>query len=241
MEGLPECRVSSDSTQGNEFSEGDQSVSDIFADSDSSKVDLDISLGDISNCDTESEDIEVASDAHKMKLHVQSGYRSDIVKLTLLEKNGTKVGTVNTKGQRVLSALRDKGLKVMPFYGNPPPVDKNGKLVLGKHHRLKSGTRSLREIRKYQRSTKTLVPKAVFKRLIREVRSDLHLDCSFAKETYEALQEAAERYCVEIFNVANRIATHSKRVTLYPKDIELALEILMKPWDCPGNNNGFTA
>ena len=139
-----------------------------------------------------------------------------------------------------MEAWRQKPLKVTPYFAYPVPVDKHGNLYLGKHHRLKSGTGSLREIGRYQRSTKPLVPKATFKRFVQEVRSDLHLDFSFAKDAYEALQEAAERYCVQIFNLVNKIATHSKRVTVQKKDLDLALENLTKPWDVPGTNDGFT-
>ena len=223
------------------FADSDRSLSDIFADSDTESA----TKG--TQCDGDKSDKrcekvctpETVSDTEEMELQVESGDEPDTVTLTLLDSKGRKVGSTITGGPRVMEALKHKPLKAIPFFAHPPPVDKDGNLYLGKHHRLKSGTGSLREIRRYQRSTQTLIPIAAFKRLIQEVRSDLNLDCSFSKESYEALQEAGERYCVQIFNLANRIATHSKRVTLQLKDMKLALEILNEPWDVPGPS--FTA
>ena len=222
----------------------DRSVSDIFAD-----TDTEIAATE-THCDDDKSEIlgnscekdcagEIVSDTEEMELEVESGDEPDTVTITLYDNKGRKVGSTITGGPKVREALKHGPLKVTPICTYPPPVDKDGNLYLGKHHRLKSGTGSLREIRRYQRSTKPLIPIAPFKRLIQEVRSDLNLDCSFSKEAYEALQEAGERYCVQIFNVANRIATHSKRVTLQLKDLKLALEILNEPWDVPGPS--FTA
>ena len=189
-------------------------------------------------CSRETDD---ASDTDHMELHVKSGEEPDTATLSLFYKDGREFGSAMTSGPRLRELLQHQPLRATPFFANPPPVDKNGNLYLGKHHRLKSGTGSLREIRRYQRSTEPLVPKAAFRRLVQEVRSDLHLDCSFSKDAYEALQESAERYCVQIFNLANKMATHSNRVTLQKKDLKLAVEILTEPWDVPGTNNGFSA
>ena len=41
----------------------------------------------------------------------------------------------------------------------------------------------------------------------------------------EALQEAAESYLVHLFEDANLCAIHAKRVTLMPRDIQLARRI----------------
>ncbi|GBF89026.1 histone [Raphidocelis subcapitata] len=65
-----------------------------------------------------------------------------------------------------------------------------------KPHRYRPGTVALREIRKYQKSTELL-----------------------------ALQEAAEAYLVGLFEDTNLCAIHAKRVTIMPKDIQLARRI----------------
>ena len=40
-----------------------------------------------------------------------------------------------------------------------------------------------------------------------------------------ALQEAAEAYLVSLFEDANLVTIHCKRITIYPKDIQLARRI----------------
>ncbi|KAK8524735.1 hypothetical protein V6N12_029593 [Hibiscus sabdariffa] len=64
-----------------------------------------------------------------------------------------------------------------------------------KPHRFRPGTVALREIRKFQSSA------------------------------VAALQEAAEAYLVGLFEDTNLCAIHAKRVTIMPKDIQLARRI----------------
>ena len=46
-------------------------------------------------------------------------------------------------------------------------------------------------------------------------------DFRFQSTALLALQEASEDFLVRMFDQANQIAIHGKRVTLYPKDIQL--------------------
>jgi histone H3 len=48
------------------------------------------------------------------------------------------------------------------------------------------------------------------------------MDLRFQKAAILAIQEAAEAYLVGLFQDSNLIAIHAKRVTLMPKDIQLA-------------------
>ncbi|KAI8584874.1 histone-fold-containing protein, partial [Geranomyces variabilis] len=81
---------------------------------------------------------------------------------------------------------------------------------------------ALREIRRYQKTTNLLVAKAPFMRLVREVCQDFNRDIRFAKSSMLALQEASEAYLVALFEDANLLAIHAKRVTIQPKDIQLS-------------------
>ena len=65
-----------------------------------------------------------------------------------------------------------------------------------KPHRYRPGTVALREIRRYQKSTELLIRKLPFQRLVREIAQDTNL-----------------------------CAIHAKRVTIMPKDIQLARRI----------------
>ncbi|PFX29521.1 histone H3 [Stylophora pistillata] len=94
-----------------------------------------------------------------------------------------------------------------------------------KPHRYRPGTVALREIRRYQKSTELLIRKLPFQRLIREIAQDFKTDLRFQSSAVLALQEAAEAYLVGLFEDTNLCAIHAKRVTIMPKDIQLARRI----------------
>ncbi|XP_051852625.1 uncharacterized protein LOC127561416 [Antechinus flavipes] len=94
-----------------------------------------------------------------------------------------------------------------------------------KPHRYRPGTVALREIRRYQKSTELLVRKLPFQRLVREIAQDFKTDLRFQSSAVMALQEASEAYLVGLFEDTNLCAIHAKRVTIMPKDIQLARRI----------------
>ena len=103
---------------------------------------------------------------------------------------------------------------------------------------------ALREIRRYQKSTELLIRKLPFQRLVREIAqgmlllfgditiadigfdmitsADYKTDLRFQSSAVMALQEAAEAYLVSLFEDTNLAAIHAKRVTIQPKDLQLA-------------------
>jgi histone H3 len=92
-------------------------------------------------------------------------------------------------------------------------------------HRYRPGTVALREIRRYQKSSELLIRKLPFQRLVREIAQDFKPDLRFQSSAILALQEASEAYLVKLFEDANLCAIHSKRVTIMPKDVQLARRI----------------
>ena len=72
------------------------------------------------------------------------------------------------------------------------------------------GSVALREIRRFQKSTDLLIQKQ---------------DLRFQSTAILALQEASEAYLVGLFEDTNLIAMHANRVTIMPKDIQLARRI----------------
>ena len=94
-----------------------------------------------------------------------------------------------------------------------------------KPHRYRPGTVALREIRKYQKSTELLIRKLPFQRLVREISQDFKTELRFQSSAILALQESAEAYLVGLFEDTNLCAIHAKRVTIMPKDIQLARRI----------------
>ncbi len=91
--------------------------------------------------------------------------------------------------------------------------------------RYRPGTVALKEIRKYQRSTELLIRKLPFQRLVREIAQNFKTDLRFQSNAILALQEATEAYLVGLFEDTNLCAIHAKRVTIYPKDLQLARRI----------------
>ena len=92
-------------------------------------------------------------------------------------------------------------------------------------HRFRPGTVALRDIRKFQKSTDLLIRKLPFQRLVREIANDFKNDLRFQSAAVLALQEAAEAYMVGLFEDTNLCAIHAKRVTIMPKDMQLARRI----------------
>lgn len=91
--------------------------------------------------------------------------------------------------------------------------------------RYRAGTVALREIRRLQKTTDLLIRKLPFQRLVREIAQDFKGDLRFQSQAVLALQEASEAYLVGLFEDTNLCAIHAKRVTIMPKDIQLARRI----------------
>lgn len=95
-----------------------------------------------------------------------------------------------------------------------------------KPKRFRPGTVALREIRKYQRSTDLLIRKLPFARLTREITNNLAPEpFRWTAEGLLALQEATEDFIVHLLEDTNLCAIHAKRITIMPKDMQLARRI----------------
>ncbi|XP_021565448.1 histone H3.3C-like [Carlito syrichta] len=94
-----------------------------------------------------------------------------------------------------------------------------------KPHRYRPGTGARREMRRYQESTELLVGQLPFQPLVREIAQGFTTDLRFPSAATGALQEASEAYRVGLFEDTDLCALHAKRVTIMPKDIQLARRI----------------
>ena len=94
-----------------------------------------------------------------------------------------------------------------------------------KPHRYRAGTAALRDIHHFQKSTGLLIRKLPFQRLVREIAQDFKTNLRFQSAVIMCLQEAAEAYLVGLFKDTNLCAIHARRVTIMPKDIQLARRI----------------
>ena len=92
-----------------------------------------------------------------------------------------------------------------------------------KPRRYQPGTVALSEIRWYQKSTELLIRKLPFQRLVKELAQDLgKINVRFQSGAIMALQVALEAYLVGLLEDPNLCAVHVKRVTIMPKDVQLA-------------------
>lgn len=128
---------------------------------------------------------------------------------------------------RILAAKKDK--KKSDSFGKAPTRRGRSDEVSGvkRKHRWRPGTVALREIRRYQKTTDLLIPRAPFCRVVRQIikscqeTGDLRLQVA----AIGALQEASEAFLVGLFEDTNLCAIHAKRVTIMPRDIHLAQRI----------------
>ncbi|XP_015784640.1 histone H3.3a [Tetranychus urticae] len=99
-------------------------------------------------------------------------------------------------------------------------------MIKFKPRRYHPGVVALREIRKLQKRTDLLIPRNPFLRLVKEIAMDYSLEqLRFQSAALSALQEAAEAFLVRLFEDTQLCAIHAKRVTIFPRDIVLALRI----------------
>lgn len=94
-----------------------------------------------------------------------------------------------------------------------------------KKPRYKPGTVALREIKRYQKSTALLLPRAPFQRIVKSICMEIDNTLRCSSQGLLALQEATEAYMVGIFEDASLCCVHAKRMTLRKQDLELARRI----------------
>ncbi len=96
--------------------------------------------------------------------------------------------------------------------------------------RFRPGTVALRQIRHFQKTADLLIPRLPFSRVVKEIAQDLagryniH-GLRFQSAALMALQEAAEAYMVSVFEDTVLCCVHARRVTIMPKDMNLARRI----------------
>jgi histone H3 len=127
------------------------------------------------------------------------------------QKASRAVATASGKMVAVRAKAR-KSAGSMP----PPPTTKK--------RRFRPGTKALREIKRYQKSTEMVLPKAPFRRLVRFIAGGFG-DYRFQTSAISSLQEASEAYLVGLFEDAQACAIHAGRVTIDPRDFALSKRI----------------
>ena len=149
-----------------------------------------------------------------------------------LKPSARSVREAQEELKRVLAKKREEKRKKAAARLAKKNGEKAPKGGVKKHYRYRPGTVALKQIRQYQKSTELLIRKLPFQRLVREIAGDHDIITSplcgkvrFQSAAVMALQEAAEAYLVGLFEDTNLCAIHAKRVTIMPKDIQLARRI----------------
>ena len=134
--------------------------------------------------------------------------------------------------KRILAEKREEKCKKAAARMAKKSGQKAPKGGVKKRYRYRPGTVALKQIRQYQKSTDLLIRKLPFQRLVCEIACDSEVIKSplcgkvrFQSAAIMALQEAAEAYLIGLFEDTNLCAIHAKRVTIMPKDIQLARRI----------------
>ena len=149
-----------------------------------------------------------------------------------LKPSARSVREAQEELKRVLAKKREEERKKAAARLAKKGGQKAPKGGVKKRYRYRPGTVALKQIRQYQKSTELLIRKLPFQRLVREIASDTDVILSplcgkvrFQSAAIMALQEASEAYLVGLFEDSNLCAIHAKRVTIMPKDIQLARRI----------------
>ena len=96
---------------------------------------------------------------------------------------------------------------------------------LEKQSKIQRGMQALREIQKYQKGADLLIRRVPFQRLVREIVQKRREGLKLQSSAVLALQEAGEAFLVGLMEQANLCTIHEKRVTIMPRDIQLACRI----------------
>jgi len=180
------------------------------------------------------EEMQTATSDHEQS-DIENGKNGEVKKKELKRQSRRK----SSKPKRVRFVVRENTsdietkeeatpISVASNVEEKPAAATTEKVVAVKHrrlHRFKPGTVALREIRKYQKTAELIIPRLPFNRIVREILQDLSFDkyqFRLQRAALEALQEAAENHLVRLINDSYLITCYAaKRVTLFPKDMQL--------------------
>ena len=94
-----------------------------------------------------------------------------------------------------------------------------------KQRKVQRGMQALKEIQKYQKGADFLIRRVLFLRLVKEIMQKRREGLKLQSSAVLALQEAGVAFLVGLMEQANLCAIHTKRVTIMPRDIQLARRI----------------
>ncbi len=133
--------------------------------------------------------------------------------------------TVRQEATPPAAHISSKGKKIITSKGKQPRKSAPRRKLPVKLPGSQKICKALREIRHYQKTVDPVMPHAPFYRLVRELLQEIQPEFRLGLFAVHALQEAAEAYMVQLIEQAYLCSIHAGRVTLQPKDIQLAQRI----------------
>lgn len=91
--------------------------------------------------------------------------------------------------------------------------------------KYKNGDRAQADVIKLQNTTDLLLPKASFKRLVKDIAHGFQDDIRVSSNAMQVLQEAAEAHVVSLLKCTRKVASHSCRDIIKVSDMILAREM----------------
>ena len=98
-------------------------------------------------------------------------------------------------------------------------------MTVKKKYRYRSGTVTLWEIRKYQKTTHLVLQKRPFWRLVRESGVKYKQGLCYTKDTLEEIQEIVQEWLVSLLEDVMICYLDTRRVTLKESDILLTIRM----------------
>lgn len=125
----------------------------------------------------------------------------------------------------ILEALSRNGLKV---YSTGKEGESKSCAIYEPKSKDTASDKLLNSIRYYQRQHDCLyIPPTAFEALVREISMDINPNMKWSPNALGLLHMTTETYLLKLFEEANLCAIHAGRVTLFPKDLQLALRLCM--------------
>ena len=101
--------------------------------------------------------------------------------------------------------------------------EKQGRETMkNKMGKVRRRMKALREVKKYQSSMDLFIRRLPFQCVVQEITQSIITDLRYQSTAIMALQEAREAFLVGLLEQANLCVVHVRRVTIMPKDVQLA-------------------
>ena len=123
--------------------------------------------------------------------------------------------------------ILDGGAEIFihPEFTKKLPQKKKTTTVVGGPRRFRSGTVAIRNIRRQQKETATVLATAPFDRVIRTIGNTISGDLKYGKDALKLLKKATEMSSIDLLQKASNLIIHGKRKQIMEDDVVLTWKI----------------